>query len=46
MVPDPNVSGVIFAKPQELYHKNLYVYCDNNPVVKRDLQGYFLGNFI
>ena len=33
--------GVIFAKPQELYHKNLYVYCDNNPVVRRDLQGYF-----
>ena len=33
--------GVIFAKPQELYHKNLYVYCDNNPVVRRDIQGYF-----
>ena len=33
--------GVIFAKPQELYHKNLYVYCDNNPIVRRDLQGYF-----
>ena len=35
-------TDVIFAKPQELYHKNLYVYCDNNPVVRRDLQGYFL----
>ena len=34
-------TDVIFAKPQELYHKNLYVYCDNNPVVRRDLQGYF-----
>ena len=30
-------TDVIFAKPQELYHKNLYVYCDNNPVVRRDL---------
>ena len=38
-------TDVIFAKPQELYHKNLYVYCDNNPVVRRDLQGYFLGNY-
>ena len=34
-------TDVIFAKPQELYHKNLYVYCDNNPVVRRDLPGYF-----
>ena len=34
-------TDVIFAKPQELYHKNLCVYCDNNPVVRRDLQGYF-----
>ena len=34
-------TDVIFAKPQELYHKNLYVYCYNNPVVRRDLQGYF-----
>ena len=34
-------TDVIFAKPQELYHKNLYVYCDNNPVVRRDIQGYF-----
>lgn len=34
-------TDVIFVKPQELYHKNLYVYCDNNPVVRRDLQGYF-----
>ena len=34
-------TDVIFAKPQELYNKNLYAYCDNNPVVRRDLQGYF-----
>ena len=34
-------TDVIFAKPQELYHKNLYVYCYNNPVVRRDIQGYF-----
>ena len=34
-------TDVIFEKPQELYHKNLYVYCDNNPAVRRDLQGYF-----
>ena len=23
-------TNTIFAKPQELYNKNLYVYCDNN----------------
>ena len=34
-------TDVIFAKPQELYHKNLYAYCYNNPVVRRDIQGYF-----
>ncbi|MFR3258247.1 MAG: RHS repeat-associated core domain-containing protein [Lachnospiraceae bacterium] len=39
-------TDVIFAKPQELYHKNLYVYCYNNPVVRRDITGIFLGNFI
>ena len=35
--------GVIFAKPQELYHKNLYVYCDNNPVVREDQGGNLWG---
>ena len=34
-------TDVIFAKPQELYSKNLYVYCDNNPVIREDIQGYF-----
>ena len=33
--------GVIFAKPQELGSKNLYAYCDNNPVVKEDYEGEF-----
>ena len=33
--------GTIFAKPQELYNKNLYAYCDNNPIIREDVQGYF-----
>ena len=33
--------GTIFAKPQELYNKNLYAYCDNNLVIREDIQGYF-----
>ena len=33
--------GTIFAKPQELYNKNLYAYCDNNPVVREDYAGEF-----
>ena len=33
--------STIFAKPQELYSKNLYVYCDNNPIIRKDVQGYF-----
>ena len=33
--------STIFAKPQELYSKNLYVYCDNNPIIREDVQGYF-----
>ena len=32
---------MIFAKPQELGSKNLYAYCDNNPVVKEDYEGEF-----
>ena len=32
-------SGAIFAKPQELGSKNLYAYCDNNPVVRQDYAG-------
>ena len=36
-------TDVIFAKPQELYHKNLYVYCDNNPVVREDQGGNLWG---
>ncbi len=34
-------TDVIFAKPQELGSKNLYAYCDNNPVVKEDYEGEF-----
>ena len=34
-------TDVIFAKPQELGSKNLYAYCDNNPVVKEDYGGEF-----
>ena len=33
--------GTIFAKPQELYNKNLYAYCDNNPVAREDYAGEF-----
>ena len=33
--------GVIFAKPQELGNKNLYAYCDNNPVAREDYAGEF-----
>ena len=33
--------GVIFAKPQELGSKNLYAYCDNNPVAREDYAGEF-----
>ena len=31
--------GTIFAKPQELYNKNLYAYCDNNPIIREDQEG-------
>ena len=24
-----------------MYNKNLYAYCDNNPVIREDIQGYF-----
>ena len=34
--------GVIFAKPQKLGSKNLYAYCDNNPVAREDYAGEFL----
>ena len=33
--------GTIFVKPQELGSKNLYAYCDNNPVVREDYAGEF-----
>ena len=32
---------MIFAKPQELGSKNLYAYCDNNPVAREDYAGEF-----
>ena len=34
--------GTIFAKPQELYNKNLYAYCDNNPIIREDQEGTLL----
>ena len=34
-------TDVIFAKPQELGSKNLYAYCDNNPVAREDYAGEF-----
>ena len=34
-------TDVIFAKPQELESKNLYAYCDNNPVAREDYAGEF-----
>ena len=33
--------GTIFVKPQELGSKNLYAYCDNNPVAREDYAGEF-----
>ena len=34
-------TDVIFAKLQELGSKNLYAYCDNNPVAREDYAGEF-----
>ena len=34
-------TDLIFAKPQELESKNLYAYCDNNPVAREDYAGEF-----
>ncbi|MBQ8207173.1 MAG: RHS repeat-associated core domain-containing protein, partial [Clostridia bacterium] len=33
--------SVIFLTPMNLYHKNLYSYCDNNPIVRVDFGGAF-----
>ena len=35
--------GTIFAKPQELYNKNLYAYCDNNPIIREVQEGTLWG---
>ena len=44
---DPEVGRFINADTTDilgvqsnLYDKNLYAYCDNNPVVRRDINGY------
>ena len=33
--------GVLATTPMNLYNKNLYAYCDNNPVVRADSGGTF-----
>ena len=35
--------STIFAKPQEFYNKNLYAYCDNNPIIREDQEGTLWG---
>ena len=40
-----DVSGVITATPNGLTDKNLYAYCDNNPVMRRDDGGQFWDTF-
>ena len=37
----PDSVGVITASPLGLTDKNLYAYCDNNPVMRRDDGGMF-----
>ncbi|MBQ6862975.1 MAG: hypothetical protein IJO14_01930 [Clostridia bacterium] len=35
-----DVSVIAIISPLSLYDKNLYAYCDNNPVVRKDASGY------
>ena len=37
----PDTESVIIATPNALTDKNLYAYCDNNPVMRRDDDGEF-----
>jgi RHS repeat-associated protein len=39
----PDKTSVITASPLGLTDKNLYSYCDNNPVMRKDGGGMFLG---
>ena len=36
-----DVADVLAASPMEFSDKNLYAYCDNNPVVRIDCSGCF-----
>ncbi|MBO5111334.1 MAG: RHS repeat-associated core domain-containing protein [Clostridia bacterium] len=38
---NPDTHGVLLATPTELTDKNLYAYCDNNPVMRVDYGGMF-----
>ena len=40
---NPDTHGVLLATPTELTDKNLYAYCDNNPVMRVDYDGMFWG---
>ena len=35
----PDTTDVLIASPMGLTDKNLYAYCDNNPVVREDVSG-------
>ena len=37
----PDSAGILEASPMGLSDKNLYAYCDNNPVMRRDDGGMF-----
>ena len=37
----PDAVAVINSKKRTLYELNLYAYCDNNPVKRKDLGGFF-----
>ncbi len=41
----PDDESVITATPNALTDKNLYAYCDNNPVMRIDYGGQFWGTF-
>ena len=35
--------GVVTSSLDDLTDKNLFAYCDNNPIVRRDSGGYIWG---
>ena len=38
---NPDSSSVLLASPSSLTDKNLYAYCDNNPIIRMDDEGEF-----